>query len=162
MQVLRNWLACLALIVTPLYAQEAQIYLQDLTQGPYAFGDTVNVGIYVDAGSLSITSASVYLHVDTHHWQVINSDENKSEVEAPFSPGTAWQTTVYENQYDSETGQLSYVAVSGLRSDRSRPVGRGRFLLATVTLRIVARPEGGMLPLWMDVAGQRRPRLYPC
>lgn len=157
MHVLGIWLACVALVVTPLYAQEARLYLEDLAEGPYASGDTVDVGIYVDAGSLPITSASVYLHIDTSHWDVVNFSENKSEVDAPFSAGPAWVTTVYENRFDRETGELSYVAVSGLGTGGTRPVGRGEFLLATLSLRIVDRPEGGMAALRMDAAGQRQP-----
>ena len=78
MHVLGIWLACVALVVTPLYAQEAQLYLEDLAEGPYASGDTVDVGVYVDAGSLAITSASVYLHIDTSHWDVVSSSGNES------------------------------------------------------------------------------------
>ena len=36
-------------------------------------------------------------------------------------------------------------------------MGRGEFLLATLSLRIVDRPEGGMAALRMDAAGQRQP-----
>ena len=84
MYVLGIWLACVALVVTPLYAQEAQLYLDDRSEGPYASGDTVDVGIYVDAGSLPITSASVYLHIDTSHWDVVNSRKISRKPMRPF------------------------------------------------------------------------------
>ena len=130
MYVLGIWLACVALVVTPLYAQEAQLYLDDLAEGPYASGDTVDVGIYVDAGSLpQPLPAFIYTSIPPTGMSSILSSENKSEADAPFSAGPAWVTTVYENRFDRGTGELSYVAVSGLGTGGTRPVGRGEFSL---------------------------------
>ncbi len=156
MRRLCTWLACAALVAAPLAAQEATLSLQPLSEGPLAPGDTLVVGIYVDAGALELTSASAYVRCDPSLLHILTEMPTDVGSIAPFVSGSAWTATVYENAGDPLTGQLSYVAVSRAAADGERAVASGRFLLASARLRLVGLPPDGRIELSLDAGGRRQ------
>ena len=140
------------LAILPIGAQAADVSLRMRGVEPVAPGDTIEVDIGIAAGAQPLTSASVFLHVDPSQLQIVPTLENR-----PFVRGTDWPATVYENTYDSASGQLSYVAVGGLASGGERSVGTGTFTLATVRFRVPTYPREGIVSVALDAAGQRQP-----
>ena len=152
-----TWLACTALVATPLAAEEATLSIQALSEGPLAPGDTLTVGVYVDAGDLELTSASAYLRCDPSLLQMLPELPNGAGSIGPFTSGAGWTATVYENMGDPLTGELSYVAVSSATGDGSRAVASGRFLLASARMRVVGWPSDGLVEVALDAGGRRQP-----
>jgi hypothetical protein len=142
-----------------LRAEEARLSLEPLhPAASLALGDTLEVGVYIEAGNLELTSASVYLSFDPAVFALVPALELSAGRTQPFASADFMAATVYENAVSTtDRAQLSYVAVSGVGAGGDRAVGRGRGLLASVRFRSVGYPPQGIAKVWLEAAGQRQP-----
>ncbi len=147
------------LSVSALRAEEARLYLELLQPtAQRTLGDTLAFGVYIDAGSLALTSASIYLSYDSAVFALVPAEVSADGRMLPFASDSFMAATVYENSLAvDERTQLNYIAVSGVGFAGARAVGRGRGLLASVRLRLVGYPAQGLATVWLDAAGQRQP-----
>jgi hypothetical protein len=142
-----------------LRAEEARLSLASLhPTASLALGDTLEVGVYIEAGNLALTSASVYLSFDPNVLALVPALAWADGREQPFASADFMAATVYENTVSpDDRAQLSYVAVSGVGTGGDRAVGRGSGLLASVRFRSVGYPPQGVAKVWLEAAGQRQP-----
>jgi hypothetical protein len=144
---------------SPLCAEEARLYLEPLNKPEVlALGDTLEVGVYIDAGALALTSASIYFSYDTSAYALVPVEVLADGQRLPFASGPFLSATVYENAVSkTDAAQLSYISVSGVGFDGGRAVGSGSGLLASVRLRVVDYPAQGRAAVWLEAAGQHQP-----
>lgn len=158
---MKNLLALLIVFASfsALRAEEARLYLEQLEPiAEMALGDTLEVGVYIDAGNLALTSASIYLSYDPAIFDLVPSLVLADGRPLPFASADFMAATVYENSIvEGENTQLSYIAVSGVGAAGDRAVGSGRGLLASVRLRTVGYPAQGVAKVSLEAAGQHQP-----
>lgn len=159
MKILFAFFFALMLLPAELRAGEARLYLEPLNPAAsVALGDTLSIGVYIDAGALALTSASIYFSYDMSAFALVPERVLTDGQPLPFASGPFLAATVYENAVGLvDPAQLSYVAVSGVGLAGGRAVGSGSGLLASVRLRVIGYPAQGQAAVRLEATGQRQP-----